>query len=64
LIWFPSILWWTPKSTGPIFLWVIWGEWRKVPVDDQCHRSFKMAAIPFQVYRGQNIELGLDSQLS
>jgi hypothetical protein len=44
-------------------LWVNGGDWRKVPVDDQCHRSFKMAAIPFQAYRGQNIELGLDSQL-
>jgi hypothetical protein len=33
-----------PQSNGPIFLWLIGGEWKKVPFDDQCHRSFKMAA--------------------
>jgi hypothetical protein len=27
------------------FLWLIGGEWRKVPFDDQRRRSFKMAAI-------------------
>jgi hypothetical protein len=27
------------------FLWLIGGEWRKIPFDDQCRRSFKMAAI-------------------
>jgi hypothetical protein len=32
-------------STGPIFLWFIGRDWRKVPVNDQHLRSFKMAAV-------------------
>jgi hypothetical protein len=44
-IWFPSIIWQTPVSTGPIFLWLIGGAWRKVPFIDQCLRSFKMAGM-------------------
>jgi hypothetical protein len=34
-----------PRSTGPIFLWLIGGDWRNVSFDDQPRRSFKMAAI-------------------
>jgi Fe-S cluster assembly iron-binding protein IscA len=30
---------------GPFHLWLIGGDGRNVPVDDQRHRSFKMAAI-------------------
>jgi hypothetical protein len=33
-IWFPSIRGQTPESTGPIFWWLIGGDWRKVPFDD------------------------------
>jgi hypothetical protein len=30
---FPSIIWRMPVSTGPIFSWLIGGDWRKVPFD-------------------------------
>jgi hypothetical protein len=43
-IWFPSIRGQTPGSIDPSFLWLIWGEERKVPFDDQLCRSSKMAA--------------------
>jgi hypothetical protein len=33
-----------PGLTGQIFFWLIGGDWRKVPFNDQCRRSFKMAA--------------------
>jgi hypothetical protein len=34
----------SPVLTGQIFFWLIGCDWRKVPVDLQCRRSFKMAA--------------------
>jgi hypothetical protein len=43
---FLSIISPTPGSTGPICLRLIggdWHDWRKVPFDDQCCRSFKKA---------------------
>jgi hypothetical protein len=43
--WFRSIIWQIPRSTGPIFLWLIGSGWRKVYFDDQCRHSFKMAAM-------------------
>jgi hypothetical protein len=43
---FPSIIWLTPQSTGPIFWWLIWGEWRKVSFNDQHCCSIKMATAP------------------
>jgi hypothetical protein len=42
---FLSIISPTPGSTGPICLWLIGGDWRKVPFVDQRHRSFKMATM-------------------
>jgi hypothetical protein len=42
---FLSIIWRMPGSTAPIFLWLIGGDWRKVPLDDQRRSSFKMAAM-------------------
>jgi hypothetical protein len=33
-----------PGSTGPIFLWVIGGDWRKVPGNNKCRHLFKMAS--------------------
>jgi hypothetical protein len=39
-IWFPSIIGQTPGSIDPIFLWLIGGDKRKVPFDDQLSRSF------------------------
>jgi hypothetical protein len=41
---FPSIIGQTPGSIDLIFLWLIGGDWRKVPFDDQLRRSSKMAA--------------------
>jgi hypothetical protein len=32
-----------PGSIHPIFLWLIGGDWRKVPFDDQLHHLSKMA---------------------
>jgi hypothetical protein len=43
-IWFPSITGQTPGSIDLIFLWLIGGDWRKVPFDDQRRRSSNMAA--------------------
>jgi hypothetical protein len=43
LIWFPSIRRQTPGSIHPIFLWLIGGDYRKVPFDDQLRRSSTMA---------------------
>jgi hypothetical protein len=43
-IWFPSISGQTPGSIDTISLWLIGGDERKVPFDDQFHRSSKMAA--------------------
>jgi hypothetical protein len=40
----PSIIGQTPGSIDPIFLWLIGGDYRKVPFDYQLRRSFKMAA--------------------
>jgi hypothetical protein len=42
-IWFPSFRRQTPGSIHPIFLWLIGGDYRKVPFDDQLCRSSKMA---------------------
>jgi hypothetical protein len=44
LIWFPSIKRQTPGSIHPIVLWVIGGDYRKVPFDAQLRHSSKMAA--------------------
>jgi hypothetical protein len=44
-IWFPSIRGQTSGSIDPISLWLIGGDNRKVPFDDQLRRSSKMAAI-------------------
>jgi hypothetical protein len=38
--WFLSIISQMPWSTGPIFLWLIGCDWRKVPFDDPHRRSF------------------------
>jgi hypothetical protein len=38
-IWFPSIIGQMPGSIDPLFLWLIGGDWRKVPFDDQLSRS-------------------------
>jgi hypothetical protein len=35
-----------PVLTGPIFWWLIGGDWRKVPFDDQLRYSSKMATMP------------------
>jgi hypothetical protein len=43
-IWFPLIIGQTPGSIDPIFLWLIGGDKRKVPFDDQLRCSSKMAA--------------------
>jgi hypothetical protein len=43
-IWFPSIGGQTPGSIDPISLWLIGGDYRKVPYDDQLRHSSKMAA--------------------
>jgi hypothetical protein len=45
------IFWPTPGSTGPIFLWLIGGGWRKVPFDDECccythHQSSPYSTSP------------------
>jgi hypothetical protein len=44
-IWFLSIKRQTPESIHPIFLWLIGGDNKKVPFDDQLRRSSKVAAI-------------------
>jgi hypothetical protein len=44
-IWFPSIIGQTPGSIDQIFLWLIGGDWRKVPFDDHLRHSSKMATI-------------------
>jgi hypothetical protein len=36
------------RSTGPIFLWLIGGDWTKVPVDDQ-HRRFLGDHLGFSI---------------
>jgi hypothetical protein len=43
-IWFPSNIGQTSGLIDPIFLWLIGGDWRKVPFDDHLRRSSKMAA--------------------
>jgi hypothetical protein len=42
---FPLIRGQTPWSIDPIFQWLIGGDWRKVPFDDQLCCSSKMAAM-------------------
>jgi hypothetical protein len=42
--WFPSIIGQMPGSIDPIFLWLIGGDYGKVPFDNQLCRSSKMAA--------------------
>jgi hypothetical protein len=52
----------TPGSIDPIFLWLIGGDYRKVPFDDQLRRSSKMAAtadnLDFGFRRLQENRLG------
>jgi hypothetical protein len=54
---FPSIIWRAPGSIDSIFLWLIGGDWRKLPIDDQPHRSFKMA--PSWIWFQSNYEFAL-----
>jgi hypothetical protein len=55
----PLIIGQTPGSIDPIFLWLIGGDYRKVPFDDQLCCSSKMAAIlDFGFRRLQDKRLG------
>jgi hypothetical protein len=59
----PSIVGQTPGSIDQIFLWLIGGDYRKVPIDDQLCRSSKMATtaaiLDFSFSRLQDKRLGL-----
>jgi hypothetical protein len=50
-IWFPSITGQMPGSIDPIFLWLIGGDWRKVPFDDQLRYIQDDRHLGFGFYR-------------